>query len=127
MSKAILLGLLLVMTFACSSESEEPAIEIRIPLNSININELEKDLREFGRKNDLVVFENDRVQLKEHNRGFPAVSFWFSLSDDKRTAINALTVGQGDFMRVMFFEQGFGSKDQMKRYESLFMQKFGSL
>lgn len=124
MFRFALLGVFLVMTFACSSESEKPTTDIKVPLGSIDIVQLERDLRIFGSDNGLVTLENDSDQMRALNDGTPALSFWFYINENSKSAINVTTVNEGNFMRVMIFSGGFESQDQMYRIQELFFEKF---
>mgnify|MGYP006109759223 FL=1 len=95
-----------------------------MPLDSRNLVELSEELRNFGKTNDLFVLENDRDQMQVLNGGSPAISFWFSLTEHKTTAINVTTVNEGDFIRVMMFSAGFKNAEQMENVQNQFLEKF---
>jgi len=112
------------MSLSCSSESEKPAVDIKIPLVSNDLVKLGEELQSFGAVNDLYVSENDRGQMQVLNGGKPAISFWFSLAENEKTAINVTTVNEGDFMRVMIFSSGFKDTEHMNNVHKHFLEKF---
>ena len=124
MLKLIIFGVILLMNLSCSSESEKPSIDIKVPLDSRNLVELSEELRNFGKTNDLFVLENDRDQMQVLDGGSPAISFWFSLTEHKTTAINVTTVNEGDFIRVMMFSAGLKNAEQMENVQNQFLEKF---
>lgn len=124
MFRFIFLGVLFLMSHSCSSESEEPAADFRISLESHDLARVEEALWQFGRENGLLVLENDRDQMQVLNGGQPAFSIWFSFVGNSNTAINVTNVNEGYYMRTMFFLSGFRDASQMHSVQEQFLKKF---
>lgn len=127
MHRAVVLALSILVATTCSSKSEVPATDVRIPLESVQIDQidkLEEQLRQFGVENGFLTLENDRQQMAILNGGAPAITFWFLVEEGTRPAITATTVNQGYFLRVMFFSGGFNDENQRNAIENLFLQQF---
>lgn len=126
-SRIILLALSILAATTCTSKSEVPTTDIKIPLQSVElaeIDQLEEGLRLFAVENELLALENDRRQMMILNGGKPAITFWFLVEEGRHPAITATTVNQGGFLRVMVFAGGFDSEDQMNRIKELFLREF---
>lgn len=122
--KLFLLGVLMILSSSCSSDSGKPDLDFRLPIVENSIDDLQDKLRAFGRVNDLYILENDRDQMKILNGGKPALSFWFSMTKDSKTAMNVLTVNEGNFMRVMMFSKGFNDREHMQKIHDNFLNSF---